>query len=332
MPGIGLITNLKSRANLKDPGRSRRLGYLIGSHGRAQATGSLGDLERTCQEFARERIDVLGISGGDGTLHHTLTAMIRAYGDQPLPSIAILRGGTMNTVANALGIVGDTRDLLFELVDKQRQGVALPTFDKAVLQIGNRYGFIFGNGIIYNFLHEYYARGNPSPATATRLILAAVGSTVVKGPLSQRIYRRFRARVTADGERWACEDYVTVAAAVVDQIGLGFKPFYRCNEDPRGFALLGIHTNALGFAVELPNILAARPMRKDKAIDAVAHEVVFEPLDGPLEYIIDGDTYREEGPLTLKTGPTLRFVRLTGDAVGHDDLITLDPSSDTMLA
>jgi len=330
MPGIGLITNLKSRANLKDPGRSRRLGYLIGSQGRAQATGTLDDLFRTCEEFRKERIEVLGISGGDGTLHHTLTAMIRAYADEPLPSIAILRGGTMNTVANSLGIVGQTKDLLFELVDKQRQGVALPTFEKAILQVGDRYGFIFGNGIIYNFLHEYYARGNPSPATATKLILSAVGSTMMGGALSQRIYRRFHARVTADGERWACEDYVTVAAAVVDQIGLGFRPFYRSGEDPRGFALLGIHTNALGFAMELPNILAARPMRKDKAIDAVAHEVLFEPLDGRLEYIIDGDTYECDGPLTLKTGPTLRFIRLTGDAVSHDDVMTLDPTSDTI--
>src|SRR3982751_5036060 len=99
MPGIGLITNPRSRVNRKDPSRLRRLGYLIGSHGQSQATRSLDDLHRVCEDFHRERIDVLGISGGDGTMHHTLTAMVRAYGTDPLPPVAIPRGGTMNTVA-----------------------------------------------------------------------------------------------------------------------------------------------------------------------------------------------------------------------------------------
>src|SRR5215470_977396 len=105
MPGIGVITNPRSRANLRDPSKARKLGYLIGSHGSAQATKSLDDLYRVCEEFKKERIDVLGISGGDGTLHHTLTAMIRTYGDElALPPVAILRGGTMNTIARSFGI------------------------------------------------------------------------------------------------------------------------------------------------------------------------------------------------------------------------------------
>jgi diacylglycerol kinase family enzyme len=315
VPGIGLITNPRSRANQRDPSRVRKLGYLIGSHGVAEATKSLDDLYRVCEEFKKERIEVLGISGGDGTLHHTLTAMIQTYGDQPLPRIAILRGGTMNTVANSLGIRGETGKLLFELVDKHRRGLAgeVPVVERSLLQVGDKYGFIFGNGIIYNFLHEYYATGNPSPATATRLIAAAAASTLVNGTLARRIYRRFRARVTADGETWACEDFITVAAAVVEQIGLGFKPFYRCCEQPDGFAVLGIHASAAGFVAELPRILAGKPMRRDKVIDAVAREVVFSS-DEKLEYIVDGDTYLGEETLTLRTGPRLTFLRLTGDA------------------
>lgn len=285
--------------------------YMIGSHGTAEATKSIDDLYRVCEEFKKERIDVLGISGGDGTLHHTLTAMIRTYGDTPLPPVAILRGGTMNTIARSFGIFGDASRLTFELVDRHRRGLldTVPWFEREILQIGDKFGFIFGNGIIYNFLHEYYATGNPSPATAAQLILRAAGSTVMRGPLSRRIYKRFRARVVADGDRWACEDFITVAAAVVEQIGLGFKPFYRVHEQPNTFALLGIHTDAVGFVAELPSILAGKPMRRDKVIDQAAREVVFES-DAPLEYIIDGDTYVQDEPLALRLGPKLRFLRL----------------------
>jgi diacylglycerol kinase family enzyme len=318
VPGIGLITNPRSRANLRDPSKPRKLGYLIGSHGTAEATKSLDDLYRVCEEFKKERIDVLGISGGDGTLHHTLSAMIQTYGEQPMPKVAILRGGTMNTIANSLGIKGETPKLLFELVDKQRRGLPIETFDKAVLQVGDKFGFIFGNGIISNFMREYYATGAPSPSTAAKLISRAALSAAVGGPLANRIYKRFRARVVVDGDLWACEDFITVAAAVVKQIGLGFTPFYRADERPDAFAVLGIHTSAFGFVSELPRILAGKPMRRDKVIDAVASEVTFSPVDEPtLEYMVDGDTYDCSGSLTLKTGPTLRFMRLTGDAVGE---------------
>ncbi len=329
MPGIGLITNPRSRANQRDPSKSRKLGYLIGSHGKAEATKSLDDLYRVCEEFKKERIEYLGISGGDGTMHHTLTAMIRTYGEQPLPAIAILRGGTMNTIANSLNIHGETPQLLFELVDKHRRGCGheLAVFEKSVLQVGDKYGFIFGNGIIYNFLHEYYSTGHPSPATATKLIASAAASTLVNGPLANRIYRRFRATVRADGDTWARQDFITVAAAVVEQIGLGFKPFYRCNEKPGSFAVLGIHTTAFGFVSELGRIHAGRPMRRDKAIDTCAREVVFTPLEADrLEYIVDGDTYAQEGELTLRTGPLLRFVRLTGDATGEAEVPEPQPA------
>jgi diacylglycerol kinase family enzyme len=319
VPGIGLITNPRSRVNKKDPSKPRKLGHLIGSHGTAEATGSLDDLYRVCEEFKKERIDVLGISGGDGTMHHTLTAMIKTYGDQPLPPVAILRGGTMNTIANSLGVKGDPPNLLFELVDKHRRGVPLETFDRELLQVDDRYGFIFGNGIIYNFMHEYYSTGSPSPSTALKLILSAAASTMVRGPLSKRIYRRFKAQVICDGDLWACEDYITVAAAVVEQIGLGFTPFYRCRERPGYFAVLGIHTSAVGFVSELPAIRRGLPMRRDKVIDAIARELTFH-CDDNVEYMIDGDTYVGSKSLTLRTGPTLRFIKLTGDAQGEEPL------------
>jgi diacylglycerol kinase family enzyme len=313
VPGIGLISNPRSRVNMRDPGRARKLGYLIGSHGQAEATRSLDDLYRVCEQFKEERIDVLGISGGDGTLHHTLTAMIKTYGEQPLPPVAILRGGTMNTIARSLGIFGESQTLTFELVDRHRRGLLceVPLVEREVLQVGDKFGFIFGNGIIYNFLHEYYATGRPSPATATKLIMRAAGSTLMAGPLSQRIYKRFHARVIADGDRWACTDFITVAAAVVEQIGLGFRPFYRVGNGggTQGFALLGIHTTAVGFVAELPNILAGKPMRRDKVIDQLARQVTFES-DDELEYIIDGDTYEQRGELVLRVGPKLRFLRL----------------------
>lgn len=310
----------------------RKLSYLIGSHGTAEATKSLDDLYRVAEEFKKERIDILGISGGDGTLHHTLTAVIQTYGEQPLPRIAILRGGTMNTIANSFGVRGRSSNLLFELVDKHRRGVTpeLEVIEREVLHVGDRYGFIFGNGVIYNFLREYYASGEPSPQTAARLLVRGLASVVVNGALARRLRRRFHAQVLVDGDRWAREDFITVTASVVEQIGLGFKPFYRCGEQPARFAVLGIHTSLPGLCAEMLRIRAGRPMRRDKCIDLLATEVVLHS-DEKLEYTIDGDNYQTGDTLTLRTGPRLRFLRLTGDATGDANLPEPPPPALTQL-
>jgi hypothetical protein len=93
--------------------------------------------------------------------------------------------------------------------------------------------------------------------------------------------------------------------------------------------MLGIHTNALGFVTELPAIHRGRPMRRDKVIDVIAREALFEPLieAGELEYIIDGDTYTCSGPLRLATGPRLTFLRLTGNVTDEKSLAELEAAA-----
>jgi diacylglycerol kinase (ATP) len=307
----------------------RRLAYLIGSRGAVEATASLDDLYRVAEEFRRAEIDILGINGGDGTLHHTLTAFLRTYGEQPLPPIALLRGGTMNTVANSLGLRGQPARLLFELVDRYHNGAEFEYLENPVLAIGDAYGFLFGTGLVYNFLDAYYKTGKPSPTMAAQLVTQTVASAMLGGPLAKRLTRRFWARVTVDGDRWAREDFLTVAAASVEQIGLGFKPFYRVHEGLRHeggerFPVIGIHArSALDLVLELPRIYRGQPIRRDKVIDVLAREVVFEADE--IDYMVDGDTYKARGSLRVALGPRLRIVRLSGRVGDEAPLPSLPP-------
>ena len=313
MPGIGVITNPRSRLNKRDPSRMRKLGYLIGDRGSAAATKSLDDLYRVAEEFMKAEIDILGINGGDGTIHHTLTAFLKTYGDRPMPQVAILRGGTMNTIANSYNIRGEPSKLLFELVDRYHNNEAFEVFDKEILQIGDAYGFIFGNGIVFNFLEAYYNTGKPSPAVAARLLGRAIVSAMFGGSLAKQLTRRFRAKVTVDGDVWARDDFMTVAIACVEQVGLGFRPWYRANE-PGVFPILGVHVQSpFGIVTELGRIYRGQPMSRHKVIDQVAREVLFEAEE--IQYIVDGDTYKAKDSLRIRVGPKLRFIRLTGHAV-----------------
>ncbi|MDB4962836.1 MAG: diacylglycerol kinase [Myxococcales bacterium] len=315
-PRIGLIINVRARANQHHPDRLRVLARMIGRHDQLATTRSIEELEQACAQLASDRPEIVAICGGDGTLHQTLTALIRSYGDRPLPAIAILRGGAMNIVATSLGIHGHPVDHLRALVELKRRGglASLPAssrFAHPLLQIGDRYGFMFGAGVIHDFLEAYYATGRPSPLTAARLLLRAAASTLVGGPLSKQLCQPVHAHVVTDGRVWPRDQFAALCAATIEQIGLGFRPFYRCREDAERFSVLGIDTSPLGLLRELPRVRAGKPMHPSKVIDEIAREVTIASADHrALGYMIDGDLYACDGALTILRGPVLELVRL----------------------
>jgi diacylglycerol kinase family enzyme len=311
--GIGLIINVQAHGNQHAPDQPHLLADLIGKHDRVATTRSLEELQEACRKLAWDRPDIVAICGGDGTLHQTLTALVQAYASEPLPKIAILRGGAMNIVAESLGIRGEPVELLRKLLDLKRRRAApvLESFEHGLLHVNDRYGFMFGAGVIHDFLKAYYATGKPSAVTAARLLVRAAASTLVGGDLSKQLYRPLHARVVADGMRWPRVRFVAVCAATIEQIGFGFRPFYRCGERADGFAVLGIDTTHLGLLRELPRIKAGKPIRRSKVSDDVAHEVTLTPMDpDQLGYTIDGDLYSSDRTLTITRGPTLDIVRL----------------------
>lgn len=308
MPGIGIISNPKSRQNRKHPEKMRRLAYILGSKGEAAETRSLDDLYQAAEEFKRERIDVLGINGGDGSLHLTLTILFQVYQDAPLPKLAILRGGTLNTIATGLGIFGTPEQILYNIVEKYHSGEPFTTKEVNTLSVDReRYGFIFGNGIISNFLEIYYETGKPSPSMAARLVARGIGSTLRKGPMAKRLFQRVKSRVSADGEQWAQEDFLAIGASTVPQIGLGFTPWYRVQDDLERFQVLGIHCSPAQFVLELPRIYRAQPMRRDRVIDLMVRHLSIE-ADAPIGYMIDGDHYTGRERLELTLGPRLEVI------------------------
>jgi diacylglycerol kinase (ATP) len=107
--GIGVISNPNSRRNRRYPEQMNRLAYLLGEDDQGVTTRSAEDVVDVAKRFRDAEIDILALNGGDGTNHVTLTTFIEVYGDQPLPMVALLRGGTMNTVSNPSGSAATPR-------------------------------------------------------------------------------------------------------------------------------------------------------------------------------------------------------------------------------
>ena len=166
----------------------------------------------------------------------------------------------MNTIARSFGIFGETPAAARSSSSTATAAAccdSIPWFEREILQVGDAYGFIFGNGIIYNFLHEYYATGKPSPATAAQLIAARgrlddgargrwpSASTSASTRASSPTAIAGRARTSSPSpRRWSSRSASASSRSIA------------ATSARDAFALLGIHTDAVGFVAELPRILA----------------------------------------------------------------------------
>lgn len=331
MPGIGVVYNPRSGHNLRNPRAARRLARTLGDHGVVREAASLDELYRVAEDFRRLDIDVLGISGGDGTNGVTITGFLDVYAGSALPQIAFLRGGTMNTVANAVGVRrGRPEGLLGHLIRAYNERTSRPLQDapRHVMRIGPRdkgharaipggstppladkYGFLFGTGVVYGFLAEYYRGGQPNPVVAAKTLFRGIGSAMVGGEMIRRMAAPFRGSVELDdGTRWEERAYLALAGGTIDQIGLNFRPFHRWGERPGTFHLLGIHTSPIGFVTQLPRIWRAAPMVPGHALEATPRRVTIHAPSGRIHYMVDGDLHECEGPLEVEVGPRVRIV------------------------
>jgi diacylglycerol kinase (ATP) len=310
MSGIGVVVNPRSRLNQRDPRAALRLARKLGDHGVVRTVQSRDDLARIAEDFRKIQIDVLGISGGDGTNYVTITGFLEVYEDEPLPALAFLRGGTFNTVANAVGVPRGRPDGLLARVIAgyaARGDSPLQCVERHVMRIGDHYGFIFGTGAIYGFISDYSQREDRNALWAAEVLGRAVTKVVAGQPTI--VAQRWEGKVTVDGTHvFPDRDYLAIGAGTVDQIGLGFTPFYRCSAEPGTFQILGIHTSAFGFVRKLPDIWKAQPMGPDHTYDRVARRAVIEARSGVVSYVCDGDVHDHPGPLVIEAGPRVRIL------------------------
>jgi diacylglycerol kinase family enzyme len=313
---IVVFVNPHSRANRRDPGLARRFALTLaeGNAGRVVAPQSLDELADEARRLADGPAgppSVVGIHGGDGTVHRTVGALIRGFaaaGVEALPPLAILTGGTMNVVARSLGIHARPERLLAEMVEDARVGRAPQTVARRCLQIGEAFGFVFGSGLMVNFLEEYYSKGGYGTLRALLILGRTLLSALVGGSYARQIFRRFRGRVWVDGQALPWTSLTSIGAATVREVGLGFKLNHRADEDPDRFSVLAIHAGPVALAADLAPVHRGRGIAPRRAWSAVASSLVLEPEDPRAGYTIDGDLYPGRERIEVAVGPSLRFV------------------------
>jgi diacylglycerol kinase family enzyme len=215
----------------------------------------------------------------------------------------------MNTIANALGVPRAAPErLLARAVRGLRERGALDTLERPTLDVGGRLGFLFGAGVFATFLDAYYAHGpDPTPLTAARTLGGLAASVAVRGPLARRLVQPIDVAIDAPGFAHVGR-CMAIAAGVVDQVGLGFRPFPRAFSRADAFELLALRTAPLRTVAVLPRVRLGLPLTEPDATSALLREAALRARDGaPLHYMVDGDLAdAPDGTLHLRVGPRVR--------------------------
>jgi len=310
MPGIGIITNPHSKLNKRNPSRAALLGFILGAQGQLEVTNSIEDLTRVARDFKEKGIRILAINGGDGTISRTLTAFIQEYQSEPLPRIALLRGGTINVLANNLGIRGSPEQVLYRLVEGHSGQGELPWRRLHSLKMEGNYGFLFADGVAPAFLTEYYQRKS-GPVGALILTLRVWASRLFNGELFSRIVQDIHHKLLPDVGPAHMHTSCAVFCSTVAKLPLGYPMFHLLKSYPGAFQCTSMTMPAKDAFWLFPMILATGQDGEGKGkISFCCHDLLVEQ-ERPFEYTLDGELYRSQSnSLRIGMGPDLDFLTL----------------------
>jgi diacylglycerol kinase family enzyme len=309
VPGIGVVVNPHAGQNRGVPDRAQLFADAAGGDGLVRATGSLQEIEEVAREFHRQRIDVLAVCGGDGSFFRTLTAIVRAYGSDPLPHFLPLRAGSMNTIARSVGCRhGSPERVLTDAVADYRAGRPFETTERHLIIVnGQDLGFMFGAGAIVSFLRVYYGGRGRGPLAAAQLVARVAASGLTGSALARGLSQTTEADVECDGERVPCRRFNVIYASTITEIGLGFKATYLATRKRGFFHLIAGRLEVMQVLRRLRRLRRGQPLEVDDFYDNLAQRVTVE-FPRPTQYTIDGDILEAVTRLEVVTGPRLTII------------------------
>lgn len=310
MAGIGIITNPHSKLNKRNPKRSKLLSFIAGSRGKLEITNNLEELRRVAKNFKANQIETLAINGGDGTISRTLSAFIQEYGSQKLPEIAVLRGGTLNMLADNLGISGNPELNLYKLVKGHALKDYMDTVELDTLRVDNNYGFLLANASSVRFLEEFYRRKTTALGSVF-LILRALISFCTLRITYNRIVKDQLFTLSAKGQAPIRFYSPIIFCSTVQRLPLRV-PLFALLKGRRGFQSTSILSLANRVPFDLLNFLLSRPAAKKKRLDILKAELTVKAESSSLaSYTIDGELfYPEKETIRVALGPRIRFIIL----------------------
>ena len=319
MSNIHILTNPLSGKNRKHPTRFDKMMSVAKQHCAPENTltthqpHGLDALLHSVQSMKESGADILCIDGGDGTIHQAFTALWKVYGmDTPYPTIALLKGGTMNNIARNVGVgFWTTAESLLRTI---AAGGKLHTVSQHPLVLSNdsgdeRSGFIYGNVALAPFMAAYYEGSPPSPLKGFLMFCRVTLSSIFGGAYAKNFLAPVSMDVDIDGTPLPTENYTLTGVSTLADVGFYCRPFYHTLKRNNILQMLGMTCSPIHIVKVIPQLWFAKPTKKSYIKDVVGSEIRFQYSE-PHISTIDGDVYPPQKVDTIQVGPAVQFLHL----------------------
>lgn len=302
-----VVVNRHARKPARDAKLIAQLREVLGDRGEVTAPADLDALRDDALRARQQGVDAVAVVGGDGTAYRVATAvLLHAWSDAPpgaLPALALLGGGTMNTIAKGLGLrPGAPPRVLRDLLAGRFRVV-----ERAPLIVDEAHaGWLFGIGITPRFIEAYEGGGTPSPTRAALTLGRAVVSVATGGPFADRFFERIPATLTAEGQPSQEGGWLILMAGAAPSVGLDFRPF-PADLPPDHFGVFGTRSTPPQLACDLITIRRHRLVTRDSAWVTHTRELLIE-AESPLLLQLDGDLWPGGTRCVVRSGPVLRML------------------------
>jgi diacylglycerol kinase family enzyme len=340
---IGVITNPNSRKNRNRPDRADRLQRILGDLGEVHETSSVESIKPVLRDFLRKRARYWVADGGDGALHWMLRMGMEVLQEDEftgqsftLPMTLPTKGGTIDFVANNVGIEGDAEGILATLrLNVERNTVIAETEVDSMVIDGiqvtggverpfRTYGFASAaGGVGQRFYAKYYDDPDPNPRTIMKVVANTVASApIALSPLSRlpfgawkryakEVFEPTHCKVTLDGMKLPGDRFTGVHIASMSiNLGNVLRFFGKADQPGLMNAIVGT-PSPWSIIRNLPRMARGEEMRGRNILDRPCREMTMEACGEDLMApIIDGEFYRNVKKLAFHIGPRVRIPKV----------------------
>ena len=313
MRPIGVIFNPFAYINRKGTEKQLyRIKEALDESALVCVTKNESDIHSALEEFYKEGITILGISGGDGTISSVLTSYINLFDDRDLPLVVPLKGGTMNMIIGDAGLRGDQISVCKELLRCIKSKRQIPTIERGLIRVidpryeYNKYAFTWVDGFLYRFTKWYYREGG-GVGLALKLILKAAITSFTNS--THDLFDEVESRVYLNDEKIPFESHLFILAASVKRFVFGFRVFTDELVPGKKFGMLYIRLPYFRKALYRFPIALYKGLKSDATGNFMNQSLQSLTVEGNRGYIIDGEVHDSDKviDIRLEAGPKIRI-------------------------
>ena len=277
---------------------------------------TLEGMTEALEFFARNRVELLVINGGDGTAQAVLTLIDRAEIFSTPPLLALLCAGTTSMLPRDVGIPGSsTTGLSHALRWAKCKDSSLTLQPRPILRVQRadgqptQCGMFFGAGAICQGIKEFHSGVNPMGwrgqimpgITLMRMLLAILRKNHETVPPLLT-----RSRIDGQPEQERLNLFVLIST--LNRLFFGMRPYWGTEEGPLRYTEVAAEPKYL-FRI-LPSLFRWQKNRyatpENGFVSHNSHEVQLE-IEG--DFTLDGELYAVgPGPLTITAAGPVVFL------------------------